>query len=72
MRLAAGCTVPEAAFDLGRSPHTVKKQCDSIRRKLGARTQAHMVALAYERGLLRKGSLNRIGDAICEARWRSS
>lgn len=37
---------------LGISAETVKCHCDSIRFKLGARNQAHAVAIAWRRGLI--------------------
>jgi DNA-binding CsgD family transcriptional regulator len=66
MYLAAGCTVDAVADAFERSPHTIKTQSDRIRRKLGARNQAHMVAIAYESGLLQPGALDRV-DAVMSA-----
>jgi DNA-binding CsgD family transcriptional regulator len=60
MYLAAGFTVDVVARSLDRSPHTIKKQSDRIRVKLGARNQTHMVALGYELGLLGPGTITRV------------
>lgn len=43
--VAEGNTGPQIAERLGRSPDTIKKAEKQIRRKLGARTNAHAVAL---------------------------
>jgi len=43
--VAAGNTAPQIAARLGRSPETIKGAEKQIRRKLGARTNAHAVAL---------------------------
>ncbi len=37
---------------LGLSPHTVNRQLQTARRRLGARTNAHAVTLAYRAGLI--------------------
>jgi DNA-binding CsgD family transcriptional regulator len=66
MYLAAGCTMEGVARIVGRSPHTIKAQADAVRRKLGARSQAHMVAIAYEMKLLEPGTLRRM-QAVLEA-----
>lgn len=43
--IAEGNTGPQIAAMLGRSPETIKSTEKRIRRKLGARTNAHAVAL---------------------------
>lgn len=49
--LGFGLTTPEMAERLHRSPRTLEKHVDSIKRKLGIRTTAGLVRLSVERGL---------------------
>jgi len=51
-RLAIGETGEQIAERLVLSPETVQKHVHNAKRKLGAETRAHMVALAFRRGLL--------------------
>ena len=53
--LAAGDTVDQAAGRLLVSSSTAKKAIEGARAKLGARSTAHAVALAYEAGILPVG-----------------
>lgn len=50
--LADGLTLEYIATELYLSLHTVKTYAKSLREKLGARTAAHAVALAYHEGIL--------------------
>lgn len=51
--VAAGCTIDAAAATVHISRSTAKSVLATVRRKLGgARSNAHAVALAYERGIL--------------------
>lgn len=52
--LACGETVPTIAARLYISPHTVRGHLEHLRAKLGAPTQAALVARAAELGLLRR------------------
>jgi DNA-binding CsgD family transcriptional regulator len=45
--LALGTSTEEIAAKLHVSPHTVRTHIKNILRKLGARTRAHAVAIAY-------------------------
>ena len=45
--LAMGTSTEEIAAKLHVSPHTVRTHIKNILRKLGARTRAHAVAIAY-------------------------
>lgn len=49
--LGFGLTTPQMAERLHRSPRTVEKHLDSIKRKLDIRTTAGLVRLSVERGL---------------------
>lgn len=60
----AGLTTQEIAEKLGRSPETVKSHRESILRKLGAENISHAIALAYERGILKPGTLSRVQDRL--------
>lgn len=51
--LADGLTVPEIADELTLGAAAVKEAVQTLRAKLGAKNQAHAVALAYHRGILR-------------------
>ena len=51
-RLADGESTPEIAVTLGISRSTVRTHVEHMRDKLGARTQAQLVARAYQIGLL--------------------
>jgi len=55
LSLADGLTVGQIADEREVSFHTVSGQVKSLRAKLGARTTAHAVALAYHRGLFVSG-----------------
>lgn len=50
--IADGCTTPEAARRLWKSPDTVKSHLRRINIKLGTRSQANAVAVAIGRGLI--------------------
>lgn len=50
--VADGLTGPEIAERLGTSRGTVHTQQEAIRRRLGARSMAHALALAYVRGYI--------------------
>lgn len=51
--LAAGETAREAAARLFISPNTVKSRLKALYQQLGARDQAHAVAIAFRLGILR-------------------
>lgn len=51
-RIAEGLTYPEICRALFIEIGTVKFHAGNIRKKLGANTLAHAVAIAYQRGLL--------------------
>ena len=53
--IAEGDTYGEAARRLLVSSSTVKAALEAARNKLGARSNAHAVALAYEAGILPVG-----------------
>lgn len=53
--LASGATGEQIAEQLALSPETVQKHVHNAKRKMGADTRAHMIALAVEHGLLRRG-----------------
>jgi LuxR family transcriptional regulator, quorum-sensing system regulator BjaR1 len=57
---ARGKTISECSVILGISQNTVAGYLASTSRKLSARNKAHMIALAYENGLL-----NRHGQVHC-------
>jgi two-component system nitrate/nitrite response regulator NarL len=50
--IAAGLTTPEIAAFLGVAPHSAAEYARRLRRKLGARNRAHIVARAYALRLL--------------------
>jgi DNA-binding CsgD family transcriptional regulator len=50
--LARGSQSDEMALTLHLSVHTIRSHNKSLLRKLGARTRAHAVALAYSSGAL--------------------
>jgi DNA-binding CsgD family transcriptional regulator len=50
--VAAGSTYEEVGEELGSSGVTVNTHVATIRAKLGAKTTAHAVAIAYQKGLL--------------------
>jgi DNA-binding CsgD family transcriptional regulator len=50
--LARGSQSDEMALTLHLSVHTIRSHTKSLLRKLGARTRAHAVAIAYSRGAL--------------------
>jgi DNA-binding CsgD family transcriptional regulator len=50
--LARGSRTEEMAADLHLSVHTIRSHTKSTLRKLGARTRAHAVAIAYSNGAL--------------------
>jgi DNA-binding NarL/FixJ family response regulator len=52
LAVAEGDVTNEIAADLGLSPLTVKLHRKRINSKLGARTAAHAVAIAYHEGIL--------------------
>lgn len=45
--LAKGTSTEDIALKLNLSPHTVRTHIKNMLRKLGARTRAHAVAIAY-------------------------
>lgn len=49
---AAGLTQAEIAVDLGLTASTIQQRAAAMRRRLGAKSMAHAVAIAYQRGLL--------------------
>lgn len=51
--LSYGLTTEMAGEVLGRAPDTVREQLRVARAKLGAKNQAHAVALALRQGLIR-------------------
>jgi DNA-binding CsgD family transcriptional regulator len=52
MGLADGLTLRQVASRLHLGHQTVRTQATALRRRLGASTTPHAVALAYQRGLL--------------------
>lgn len=50
--LARGSQSDEMALALHLSVHTIRSHTKSLLRKLGARTRAHAVAIAYSNGAL--------------------
>jgi DNA-binding CsgD family transcriptional regulator len=52
-RLAQGATPQDVSEDTGKSISTVRKQMESARRRLGARTTSHAIALAIALELIR-------------------
>ena len=54
--LARGSHTEEMAQALHLSPHTIRSHVKALPRKLGARTRAHAVAIAYGHGGLELSS----------------
>jgi DNA-binding CsgD family transcriptional regulator len=52
-RLAVGYSAEEIAEELVLSPETVRVHIRNARRRLGARSRAHAVVLALQRGAIR-------------------
>jgi DNA-binding CsgD family transcriptional regulator len=50
--LAQGSTGEQIAQQLVLSPETVQKHVHNAKRKIGAETRAHLIALALTRGLI--------------------
>jgi DNA-binding CsgD family transcriptional regulator len=50
--VAEGLSAVEYAAEIGVPEHRVKHKLEQARRKLGAKTTAHAVALAYHEGLI--------------------
>ena len=50
--LAAGATGEQIAQELVLSPETVQKHVHNAKRKIGAATRAHLIALAMTQGLI--------------------
>ena len=50
--LACGSTGEQIAQELVLSPETVQKHVHNAKRKIGAETRAHLIALALTRGLI--------------------
>ena len=50
--LATGATGEQIAQELVLSPETVQKHVHNAKRKIGAETRAHLIALALTRGLI--------------------
>jgi DNA-binding NarL/FixJ family response regulator len=50
--LARGSTGEQIAQELVLSPETVQKHVHNAKRKIGAATRAHLIALALTRGLI--------------------
>jgi DNA-binding CsgD family transcriptional regulator len=50
--LAGGATGEQIAQELVLSPETVQKHVHNAKRKVGAATRAHLIALALTRGLI--------------------
>jgi DNA-binding CsgD family transcriptional regulator len=50
--LARGATGEQIAHELVLSPETVQKHVHNAKRKIGAATRAHLIALAMTRGLI--------------------
>ena len=50
--LAGGSTGEQIARQLELSPETVQKHVHTAKRKVGAHTRAHLIALALARGLI--------------------
>ena len=50
--LARGSTGEQIAQELVLSPETVQKHVHNAKRKIGAGTRAHLIALAMTRGLI--------------------
>jgi two-component system nitrate/nitrite response regulator NarL len=55
--LARGSTGEQIARELFLSPETVQKHVHNAKRKVGAETRAHLIALACARGLIDPASL---------------
>lgn len=53
LSLADGLTMSQIADEREVTLHTVTNQVKSLRSKMGARTAAHAVALAYHRGIFK-------------------
>lgn len=56
--LAAGLRVQDIADRLGTTNGTVEKQISAARKKLGAATREHAVAIAIRDGLISSSALN--------------
>ena len=54
--IAAGATDNQISFRLGISAQTVSNHVQAIRRKLGAHSRSHAVALASQLGLIKAGN----------------
>ena len=54
--LALGSHTEEMAATLHLSVHTIRSHVKTLLRKLGARTRAHAVAIAYSHGALELSS----------------
>lgn len=54
--LAGGATGEQIAQRLVLSPETVQKHVHNAKRKLGAETRAHLIAIALTRGLIGPGA----------------
>jgi DNA-binding NarL/FixJ family response regulator len=50
--LAGGATGEQIARELVLSPETVQKHVHNAKRKLGAETRAHLIAIALTHGLI--------------------
>jgi DNA-binding NarL/FixJ family response regulator len=50
--LAQGATGEQIATELVLSPETVQKHVHNAKRKMGAATRAHLIALALTRGVI--------------------
>ncbi len=62
--VVAGLSTDQIAKRLDRSPETVKSHRESVMRKLGAANFVHATALAYERGILKPGTLAQIQERL--------
>jgi DNA-binding CsgD family transcriptional regulator len=60
--LAAGQTVREMAARFCISPNSVKSRLKTLYQRLGARDQAHAVAIAFRLGMLDGNLLLQVGD----------
>lgn len=50
--VASGCSNPEAGRALFVHESTIKEHLRRVNQKLGTRSRAHAVAVAYQRGIL--------------------
>jgi DNA-binding NarL/FixJ family response regulator len=57
--IANGRTNAQIGQALYLHVETVKKYVLQLRRKLGARDRSHAVAIGYERGILRRGTVQQ-------------